>query len=174
LSLVPIPWTPEEKQLDLFCDSSVGKWHQELPPCIRKANPFGGEDKYTAIYDYFLSKLCDGYPDPDRIRTEVVTIAGSATTNTIYPPTTSSENIFLAARYPTTTSETKYLIPSTNTRFHTETTSHACLQGKEICRMRGMDRPLYSTRSKSRKWRKSSFRKIYTGPPTTVAAMPTN
>jgi hypothetical protein len=48
--------------------------------------------------------------------------------------------------------------------------------------MRDMDKPLYTTRSKSKKWRKSSFGKIYTGPPgtaaaavtTAAAAMPTN
>jgi hypothetical protein len=39
--------------------------------------------------------------------------------------------------------------------------------------MRDMDKPLYTTRSKSKKWRKSSFRKIYTGPPGTAAAVTT-
>jgi hypothetical protein len=149
-------WTDYVDHLDLFCDKNTGTWHQELPICIAKALPFSAAEAISQ-YNTFTSHLCSGYAGPGMPLTTILTIDDTLTVSTIFP----------------TSSQKYYILPSQTPRY-TTSTSHACIWGKDNCRKGEVYRTLYSTRSKSSKWRQSSEMKIPSSTPWHVSKRPTN
>lgn len=146
VSIYPLAWTDYAEQLDLFCDRNTGDWHNAIPTCLESRCP---SDPSAAIADYntFNSILCRGWEGPGVPLTTILSVDGVATTSTIYP----------------TSSETRYLWPDHTPR-HTTSTSHACIWGHDHCWVNNPT-SIYSTRSKSRKWSKSSHRMMATTTP---------
>ncbi|KAH0027250.1 hypothetical protein KCU78_g4028, partial [Aureobasidium melanogenum] len=163
LSVWPLAWTEYSQQLDLFCDHTTGTWHQTIPSCLKTHCP-SNPTTAISLYNTFNKVLCRGWEGPSLPLTTILSTDGAAfTTSTIYP----------------TTSETRYVMPEFTPR-HSTSTSHACLNGHDIC---GRYHPtsLFTLRTKSKKWTKSRHRLLasttpwgeQTRPASTVAR-PTN